>query len=56
MYSDKWYRGPVKTLDQFVCRLQQKAQSCDLSNLEEAICDQVIDKCQLTSAPGEIIL
>ncbi|XP_068707557.1 uncharacterized protein [Montipora foliosa] len=35
-----------KTIDQFVCRLHQKAISCDFANADEAIRDQIIEKCK----------
>ena len=33
-------------VDQFVCRLQQKAVSCEFGDVDEAICDQLIDCCR----------
>ena len=35
-----------ETIDQFVCRLRQKAISCDFANVDEAIRDQIIEKCK----------
>ena len=35
-----------ETIDQFVCRLYQKAISCDFANVDEAIRDQIIEKCK----------
>ncbi|XP_068742404.1 uncharacterized protein [Montipora capricornis] len=35
-----------ETIDQFVCRLHQKAISCDFANADEAIRDQIIEKCK----------
>ena len=35
-----------ETIDQFVCRLHQKAISCDFANVDEAIRDQIIEKCK----------
>ena len=35
-----------ETMDQFVCRLHQKATSCDIANVDEAIPDQIIEKCK----------
>ena len=32
-------------VDQFVCRLRQKAITCDFSNVDETIRDQLIEKC-----------
>jgi hypothetical protein len=29
----------------FVCRLRQKSVSCEFTNVDEAICDQIIEKC-----------
>ncbi|CAG2236573.1 unnamed protein product [Mytilus edulis] len=36
---------PQETIDQFITRLRQKAIYCNFGNVDEAICDQVIDKC-----------
>ena len=39
---------PSETVEQFVTRLRQKAQSCefgDAAAVDEQICDQVISKC-----------
>ena len=33
-------------VDQFVCRLRQKALTCELANVNEMIQDQLIEKCQ----------
>ena len=33
-----------ETTDQFVCRLQQKAVSCEFDKVDEAIWDQLIEK------------
>ena len=35
-----------ETIDQFVGRLRQKAISCDFANVDEAIRDQIIEKCK----------
>ena len=35
-----------ETIDQFVCRLHRKAISCDFANADEAIRDQIIEKCK----------
>ena len=35
-----------ENIDQFVCRLRQKAISCDFANVGEAIRDQNIEKCK----------
>lgn len=35
-----------ETIDQFVCRLRQKAVSCEFDKLDEAIRDQLIEKCR----------
>ena len=35
-----------ETINQFVCRLRQKAISCDFANVDEAIRDQIIEKCK----------
>ena len=35
-----------ETIDQFVCRLRQKAVSCEFTSVEEAIRDQLIEKCK----------
>ena len=32
-------------VDQFVCRLRQKAITCDFPNVDEAIRDQLIEEC-----------
>ena len=34
-----------ETIDQFVCRLRQKCISCEFSNDDEAMRDQIIEKC-----------
>ena len=34
-----------ETVDQFVCRLRHKASRCEYTDVNEMICDQVIDKC-----------
>ena len=33
-------------MDQFVCRLRQKAISCEFENVDEAIKDQLIERCR----------
>jgi len=39
-------QGRDETVDQFVCRLRQRAASCDFAEFDdEHICDQLIDKC-----------
>lgn len=35
-----------ESVDQFVCRLRQKAISCEFENVDEAIRDQLIEKCK----------
>ena len=35
------------TIDQFVCRLRQKAISCEFPIVNEAILDQIIEKCRV---------
>ena len=35
-----------ETIDQFVCRLRQKAISCEFPSVNEAIRDQIIEKCR----------
>ena len=35
-----------ETVDQFVCRLRQKAVSCEFDKMDEAIRDQLIKKCR----------
>ncbi|CAB3999024.1 Neural cell adhesion molecule 1, partial [Paramuricea clavata] len=35
-----------ETIDQFVCRLRQKSISCEFTNVDEAIRDQIIEKCR----------
>ena len=35
-----------ETIDQFVCRLRQKAISCEFPSVDEAIRDQIIEKCR----------
>ena len=35
-----------ETIDQFVCRLRQKAVSCEFDKVDEAIRDQLIEKCR----------
>ena len=35
-----------ETMDQFVCRLRQKSVSCEFANVDEAIRDQIIEKCR----------
>ena len=34
-----------ETVDQFVCRLRQKALTCDFHDVDESIRDQLIEKC-----------
>ena len=33
-----------ETVDQFVCQLRQKSLSCDFTDVDEAIRDQLIEK------------
>ena len=33
-------------VDQFVCRLRQKAITCEFANVDETIRDQLIEKCR----------
>ena len=35
-----------ESVDQFVCRLRQKAIPCDFTNVDEAIRDQLIERCR----------
>ncbi|CAB4044697.1 Transposon Ty3-G Gag-Pol poly, partial [Paramuricea clavata] len=35
-----------ETIDQFVCRLRQKSISCEFTNVDEAIREQIIEKCR----------
>ena len=35
-----------ETVDQVVCRLRQKSLSCDFAKVDEAIRDQLIEKCR----------
>ena len=35
-----------ETIDQFVCRLRQKAVLCEFDKVDEAIRDQLIEKCR----------
>ena len=35
-----------ETINQFVCRLRQKAISCEFPSVNEAIRDQIIEKCR----------
>ena len=37
-----------ETIDQFVCQLRQKSISCKFTNVDEAIRDQIIEKCRDT--------
>ena len=39
-------QGPSETVDQFVCRLRQQTTSCDFIDVDEAIRDQLIDRCR----------
>ena len=39
-------------VDQFVSRLRQKATTCEFANLDEAIRDQLIEKCFEAKVPG----
>ena len=46
--KDTSSESPVKrdeTVDQFVTRLRQKAETCSFDNLEERIVEQVIEQC-----------
>ncbi len=36
-----------ETIDQFVCRLRQKAAPCEFDKVDEAIRDQLIEKCRV---------
>ena len=51
---------PSETVEQFVMRLRQKAQSCefgdDAAAVDEQICDQVISKCLFTQHSPESFL
>ena len=38
-------QGVTETVDQYVCRLREKASTCEFSNVDELIRDQLIDKC-----------
>ena len=38
-------QGPGEKFDQFVSRLRQKAASCEFTDVDEAIRDQLIEKC-----------
>ena len=42
----KMEQAQNETVDQFVSRLRQKAISCRFGNIDEAIRDQVIEKCR----------
>ena len=45
-----------ETVDQFVCRLRQRAASCDFGEQEdEYIRDQLIDKCYSAKSPLHFI-
>ena len=46
MFSAKCKRWRGGTIDQFVCRLRQKAISCEFPSVNEAIRDQIIEKCR----------
>ena len=35
-----------ETIDQFVCRLRQKAISCEFPSVDEATRDPIIEKCR----------
>ena len=39
-------QGPSEMVHQFVCHLQQRAASCEFGDVDEAICDQLIDCCR----------
>ena len=39
-------QGASETVDQYVCRLREKASTCEFSNVDESIRDQLIDKCR----------
>ena len=39
-------QGTEETVDQFVCRLRQRSASCDFADVDEAIRDQLIEKCR----------
>ena len=34
-------------MDQFVCQLRQKAISCEFENVDEAIRDKLIERCEM---------
>ena len=42
----KMEQAQNETVDQFVPRLRQKAISCGFGNVDEAIRDQIIEKCR----------
>ena len=44
-----------ETIDQSVCRLWQKAVSCEFEKLDEAICDQLIEKCRDPELPRKFL-
>ena len=35
-----------ETIDQFVCRLREKAVTCEFDTVDEDILDQLIEKCR----------
>ena len=39
------FRHSGEKVDQFVCRLRQKALKCDFTDVDETIRDQLIEKC-----------
>ena len=39
------YQDKDETVDQFVCRLLQKAAYCDFHNVDEVVKDQLEEKC-----------
>ena len=42
----KLEQAPDESVNQFVCRLREKAVNCDFTDSDEAIRDQLIDKCR----------
>ena len=41
-------QGPTESIDQYVARLRTLALTCDFPDSDEAIADQLVDKCRST--------
>ena len=49
-------QGATETVDQYVCRLREKASTCEFSNIDASIHDQLINKRRVGNVPLDIIV